>query len=238
MQTAQVKLSVPHQQVYQDNFNYLSSQVVGHLVDLNEEIGYLNQIVFNSLSTASPLDVAAPWSVYGLLLNICRLGLSLNPEKKLAYVMPSWSETGEIIMKLYPGYRGEIAIASNFNVIKNANAVLVYENDHFRIQAATGEIEHFVTSLSIDPRVRGACSGGYCRSVLMDNTIQISYLSIEEMNAIAQNQIEANMGNTPWNSIWRTEMNRVALYRRAAKDWRQLIKATPEMQSALSDTEY
>ncbi|MCU7962098.1 MULTISPECIES: recombinase RecT [unclassified Shewanella] len=238
MQTAQVKLSVPHQQVFQDNFNYLSSQIVGHQVDLNEEIGYLNQIVFNSLATTSPLDVAASWSVYRLLLNVCRLGLSLDPEKKLAYVIPSLTETGEKIMKLYPGYRGEIAIASNANVLKNANAVLVYENDHFRIQAATGEIEHFVTSLSIDPRVRGACSGGYCRSVLMDGSVLMSYLSIEEMDSIAQHQIEANMGNTPWNSIWRTEMNRVALYRRAAKDWRQLIKATPEMQSSLLDTEF
>lgn len=229
---------VPFQQVFQDNFNYLSSQVTNQLVDLNEEIGYFNQIVFNSLSTTMPLDRAAPWSVFDLLVNICRLGLSLNPEKKLAYVMPEQSQTGEMIVKLYPGYRGEIAIASNFNVIKNTNAVLVYEKDNFRIQAATGEIEHFVTSLSIDPLVRGACTGGYCRSVLTDDTLQISYLSIEEMDAIAQNQIEMNMGNTPWNSIWRTEMRRVALYRRAAKDWRQLIKSTPENQAALYSTEH
>lgn len=230
--------TVPFQHIFQDNFNYLSSQVVGNIIDLNEEIGYFNQIVFNSLSTTTPLDRAAPWSVYDLLLNVCRLGLSLNPEKKLAYVMPSKSETGELIVKLYPGYRGEIAIASNFNVIKSANATLVYDKDHFRIQAATGEIEHSVTSLSIDPNVRGACSGGYCRSVLTDNTVQISYLSIEEMDAIAQNQIEMNMGNTPWNSIWRTEMRRVAIYRRAAKDWRQLIKATSDTKLALLSTEY
>jgi recombinational DNA repair protein RecT len=230
--------TVPFQQVFQDNFQYLSSQVANQLVDLNEEIGYFNQIVFNSLSTTMPLDRAASWSVFDLLVNICRLGLSLNPEKKLAYVMPSESPTGEMIVKLYPGYRGEIAIASNFNVIKNTNAVLVYEKDHFRIQAATGEIEHFVTSLSIDPSVRGACTGGYCRSVLVDGTVQISYLSIEEMDAIAQNQIEMNLGNTPWNSIWRTEMRRVALYRRAAKDWRQLIKSTPETQTALHSTEH
>jgi recombinational DNA repair protein RecT len=230
--------TVPFQQVYQDNFRYLSSQVIDNIVELNQEIGYLNQIVFNSLSTINPLDRAAPWSVYELLLNICRLGLSLNPEKKLAYVMPSQTESGEMIMKLYPGYRGEIAIASNFNVIKSANATLVYDKDHFRFQAATGEIEHFVTSLSIDPSVRGACSGGYCRSVLTDDTVQISYLSIEEMDTIAQNQIEMNMGNTPWNSIWRSEMRRVAIYRRAAKNWRQLIKASKDTNSALLSTAY
>lgn len=230
--------TIPFQDVFSKNFDYLSSQVVNNAIDLNEEISYLNHIIFNSQATANPFTMAAPWSVYELLLNMCRLGLTLNPEKKLAYVLPTHLETGEMVLKLYPGYRGEIAIASNFMVIQNTTATLVYEKDQFRIQVATNDVEHYVTSLSIDPHIRGACSGGYCRSILMDGSVHIAYMSIEELDAIAQNQIEMNMGNTPWNSIWRTEMRRVALYRRAAKDWRNMIKAPSDIQTALLSTEY
>jgi recombinational DNA repair protein RecT len=230
--------TIPFQDVFSESFTYLSSQITDQSIDLNEEIFYLNRIIFNSQSSANPFSMAAPWSVYELLLNVCRLGLSLNQEKKLAYVMPSHTETGEMVLKLYPGYRGEIAIATNFNVIKNTSATLVYEKDEFRMQVANNDVEHLVTSLSIDPNVRGACSGGYCRSVLTDGSIHIAYMSIEELDAIAQNQIEMNMGNTPWNSIWSTEMRRVALYRRGAKDWRTMIKTSFDMQSALLSTEY
>ncbi|MGI2039640.1 recombinase RecT [Shewanella frigidimarina] len=229
---------IPFQHVFTESFAYLSSQVIGQSIDLNEEINYLNHIIFNSENTATPFSEAAPWSVYELLLNMCRLGLSLNPVKKLAYVMPSYTETGELQLKLYPGYRGEIAIATQFNVIKNTSATLVYEKDQFRVQVANNDVEHFVTSLSIDPSVRGACTGGYCRSVLIDGSVHVSYMSIEELDAIAQNQIEMKMGNTPWNSIWATEMRRVALYRRGAKDWRNMINASSDTRSALYSTEY
>ncbi|GGP71911.1 hypothetical protein GCM10009347_40900 [Shewanella algicola] len=230
--------TIPFQHVFASNFSYLSSQIVNNAINLNEEISYLNQVILNSQSTSTPFSTATEWSVIDLLLNLCRLGLSLNPEKKLAYVLPSYSETGEMALKLYPGYRGEIAIASHFNIIQNTMANLVYEKDRFSVQMATNDVEHIVTSLSIDPNVRGACSGGYCRSILTDGSVHLAYMSIEELDAIAQNQIEMTMGNTAWNSIWRSEMRRVALYRRAAKDWRNMINSTPETQQALISTDY
>tara|TARA_R110002050_G_scaffold27724_1_gene71830 strand:- start:2553 stop:3251 length:699 start_codon:yes stop_codon:yes gene_type:complete len=230
--------TIPFQHVFSQHFAYLSSQAFDSSFNLNEEISYLNQIIFNSQSTTAPMSMAADWSVFDLLLNLARLGLSLNPEKKLAYVLPRYVETGEMALKLYPGYRGEIAIATNFKIIQNTMSTLVYEKDQFKVQVATNDVEHFVTSLSLDPNVRGVCSGGYCRSVLTDGSVHVAYMSIEELDAIAQNQIEMNMGNTPWNSIWRSEMRRVALYRRAAKDWRNMITASNETKYALLSTEY
>ncbi|GIU40964.1 hypothetical protein TUM3794_20190 [Shewanella colwelliana] len=229
-------MTVPFHEIYQNNFDYLLSQQVDRTIDLNEEIGYLTQLILNAENSYQPLSIAAPWSVKDVLLNLCRLGLSLNPTKKLAYVLMNVTEAGEPYLKLHPGYRGEIAMATKFGVIKSAAATLVYEKDHFRIQPSTNEVEHFVTSLSIDTSVRGLCTGGYCRSVLTDNTIHYSYMSIEELDAIAQNQIEMTMGNTPWNGVWCTEMRRTAIYRRAAKDWRQMIKAGDKTLLALSET--
>ncbi|AYV11392.1 MULTISPECIES: recombinase RecT [Shewanella] len=219
-------MAIPFQEIYQRNFDYLLTQQADKSIDLNEEIGFLTHLIVSSMDSYQPMVNAAAWSVREVLVTLCRLGLSLDPAKKLAYVMMAGVETAEPYLKLHPGYRGEIAIATKFGVIQNATATLVYEQDHFRLQPSTNEVEHFVTSLSIDPAVRGLCTGGYCRSVLTNGSIHYSYMSIEELDAIAQNQIEMTMGNTPWNGIWLTEMRRIALYRRASKDWRQMMKST------------
>lgn len=153
----------------------------------------------------------------------------------MAFIAGEVDIYGNPVMKMHVGYRGEIALATQFNIIKSASANLVFENDEFKSFGANKEVEHIITSLSSTQR--GQCSGGYCRSVLANGDILNATLSIEEMDSIAVSQIEHTMGNTPWNSVWCNEMRKVALYRRAAKDWRQRLYANPALTHSLNYTD-
>jgi recombinational DNA repair protein RecT len=206
--------------------------------DLNNEINYFDRTVFAMAQNGYPINQLPEWSIENTLQTAVSLGLSFNPDTHHCYLLVEPApEFGAYILKLKTGYRGEIAIATRFNVITGASATLVYEADIFEASMGDGEIVHKVRTLSNDITVRGKCVGGYCISMLTDKTKLNTFMPIEEMDAIAQMQIENCQGQTPWNGVWRDEMRKVALYRKAAKDWRARIIASNAAMAALTQTQ-
>ncbi|MGI2115558.1 recombinase RecT [Shewanella frigidimarina] len=227
-------MTIPFTQLFQQSFPELNRKNTG-FVDLNDEIQHLNQIIWRSKMSGFDLSQAQEYSVHQVLETIVTLGISIDPQKKLAFIAGEVDIYNNPVIKMHVGYRGEIALATQFNIIKSASANLVFENDEFKSFGANKEVEHVITSLSTT--LRGQCSGGYCRSVLGNGDILNATLSIEEMDAIAVSQIEHTMGNTAWNSVWCNEMRKVAIYRRAAKDWRQRLYANPALKHSLNYTD-
>lgn len=225
----------PFHQLFLDSFNQLNAKNLHAFVDLNDEIAHLKNFIWKDRQSPFNLTQCQEYSVYEVLEAIVTLGISIDPKKKLAYLAGEYDHNQQPVLKIYIGYRGEIALATQFNVINSATANLVYENDIFKSFGATQEVEHTITTLSTAQR--GNCTGGYCRSVMPSGEILNSFISIEELDEIARNQIENLQGNTPWNTIWRHEMYKVALYRRAAKDWRQRLYSHPELAKPLLYTD-
>ncbi len=227
-------MNFPFSQLFSESFAKINAKNTG-FVDLNEEIKHLNTIIWKSKQSGFDLAQVQPYSVYEVLETIVTLGISIAPSKKLAFVSGALDVCGNPIMTITIGYRGEIALATQFNIIRSASASLVFENDKFRFLGTNQEVQHMITSLSSEQR--GKCSGGYCRAVLADGEILNATLSIEEMDAIGSTQIENMQGQTPWNGIWRDEMRKVALYRRASKDWRQRLYSNPALINSLIYTD-
>lgn len=205
---------------------------------LDAEISHFDRAIFALGRNGRPTEFVPEWSFEAVLQQIVSLGISCSPDAKHCYLECEHSpEFNAPLLKLNIGYRGEIAIATRFGVITGANATLVFANDVFEASPSMGEINHKIRSLSSDENVRGACTGGYCISTRPDGSKINTFMPIEEMDAIAQTQIEFTQGNTPWNSVWRNEMRRVALYRKASKDWRARINAKPAAMAALVNTQ-
>lgn len=223
------------QDLFQHSFNRLNAKNVHNFINLNDEMGHIAHFDVQNWRGSINLSQCQDYSIYEVLESIVTLGISIDPKKKLAFLTIEFDHNQQPILKINIGYRGEIALATQFNVITSATANLVFDNDIFKSHGPTKEVEHTITSLSSTQR--GECTGGYCRSVMSNGELLNSFLSIEELDEIARCQIENLQGNTPWNTIWRDEMRKVALYRRAAKEWRLRLFSKPELVRPLLYTD-
>ena len=220
------------QSLYDTHFQRLESKIGFNHTNLIDEINNLEVLIWKSEGTNAPLRQCSELSILNVLETVCIYGLTLNQQSQECFIDAKFMpEQRGFEARLVIGYRGYIKIATLFNVIKAATATLVYESDHFTSHGPNEEIEHNITTLSINPQVRGKCVGGYCRALLPDGGVLNSFISIEELDSIAHGQIEATLGNTPWNSIWATEMRRIAVYRRAGKEWMQKLCSTHELNN-------
>ncbi|QIR16308.1 recombinase RecT [Shewanella aestuarii] len=149
-------MTIPFSQLFQQTFEELNRKNTG-FVDLNNEIKHLNQLIWQSRTTGFDLSNAQDYSVYNTLESIVTLGISIDPQKKLAFIAGEVDIYGNPVMRLHIGYRGEIALATQFNIIKSASANLVFEHDQFKSFGPNKEVEHIITTLSSNQR--GQCCG-------------------------------------------------------------------------------
>jgi recombination protein RecT len=93
-------------------------------------------------------------SVVDAVVNVAAIGVSLNPARKQAYLVP---RDGRICLDI--SYMGLMDLAIEAGAIKWAQAALVYQNDTFTLHGLDKAPTHSHDPFSKD---RGECVGVYC----------------------------------------------------------------------------
>lgn len=157
-----------------------------------------------------------PDSLANALLDLARLGLSLSPTAKQAYLVPR-SSKGKGIVVATPSYLGFEHGAMRSGKVTLIQTDLVYENDEFKrwTEETGAKLMHIPAR-----KDRGELEGGYCLARFGNGEVRIEYMSAEDIEACRKASIRQNKGVVPpsWQNF-ESEMQKAKVVRRAAKHW-------------------
>lgn len=179
-----------------------------------EQIFATQQLMNNSYA----LEVAknSTSSLKLAMYNVAAVGLSLNPNLGLAYLVPRRlrkNEPPRIVLDI--SYRGLIAIGVDVGSIRWAKSELVYENDQFTYQGPAEKPIHICDPFSND---RGVLRGGYCIAELPSGGFLVEAMSVAEMDKIRDKSEAFKKGFGPWVE-WEEQMRLKCPVKRGSKWW-------------------
>lgn len=143
--------------------------------------------------------------------NLSAIGISLNPAKKQAYLVPRNN-----VICLDISYMGLMDLATATGSILWVQADVVREKDVFELNGLGKEPNHKHNPFAKD---RGEIVGAYVTAKTKDGDYLTDCMSIDEINAIkARSQAVKSGKTTPWNTD-PVEMYKKTVVKRAYKYW-------------------
>lgn len=161
-----------------------------------------------------------PESVADALLDASRLGLSLSPTTKHAYLVPYGGKSPKVT--LCPSYIGMEQAVLRSKKVTLIQTEIVYENDTFErwVSASGADFKHVPAR-----RDRGAFEGVYCLARFANGESHMEYMSAVDVEACRQAAIRKNAkpgeeGKEPpaWK-FFTDEMRKKCVVRRGSKHW-------------------
>jgi len=185
--------------------NSFQNVLVDKSINFEREAGFAIQIL-TSGDFIAKLAVGDRQSVVNAVTNIAAIGISLNPAKKQAYLVP---RKGKICLDI--SYMGLLHLAQVSGAIQWGQCKLVHASDTYESNGLDKAPTHRYNAFGD----RGSVVGGYCTV----KTAQGDYLT-EEMSLAEVKQVEASSKakNGPWQKWW-DEMARKTIVKRASKYW-------------------
>lgn len=159
------------------------------------------------IATGSP---SGRQSTMSAIKNIASIGISLNPARKQAYLVP---RKGRICLDI--SYQGLIDIAVQSGSIKWAQSRIVHEKDFFELNGVDKEPTHRFQPFGD----RGHIVGVYVTVKTIDGDYLTEAMSVDEVNVIRdRSESFKKHGNGPWLDFW-SEMAKKTVVKRAQKYW-------------------
>lgn len=187
---------------------------VDQSVEFAREQEFALQVLYNN-DYSRKIALANPQSVRDAVTNIAAIGISLNPAKKQAYLVP---RKGGICLDIsYIGLT-ELAVASGS--IRWVKAEVVRQADRLQLNGFDKPPHHEYDPFRTD---RGDIVGVYCVAKTIDGDYLTDTMSIAEVNAI-RDRSEAwkawvsKQKSCPWVTD-PAEMIKKTLVKRASKMW-------------------
>lgn len=187
---------------------------VDQSLEFAREQEFALQVLYNN-DYSRKIALANPQSVRDAVTNIAAIGISLNPAKKQAYLVP---RKGGICLDIsYIGLT-ELAVASGS--IRWVKAEVVRQADRLQLNGFDKPPHHEYDPFSTD---RGDIIGVYCVAKTIDGDYLTDTMSIAEVNAI-RDRSEAwkawisKQKSCPWVTD-PAEMIKKTLVKRASKMW-------------------
>lgn len=150
-------------------------------------------------------------SLIAAVVNIAAIGISLNPAKRQAYLVP---RDGKICLDI--SYMGLMDLAIDSGSIRWGQAELVYESDVFELVGVDKEPVHKRAPFARD---RGQVVGVYVVVKTVDGDYLTDTMSREEIDGImARSQSVKSGKSSPWKTDW-GEMAKKTVVKRAYKYW-------------------
>ena len=152
-----------------------------------------------------------PNSLMAAMSNVAACGLSLNPAKKEAYLVP---RKGNICLD--PSYMGLVKLATDTGSIVWAQAKLVHEKDNYEVHGVDERPTHSHSPFGD----RGPIIGVYCVAKTKDGAYLTESMAISDVHAIRDRSeaYKKNPQRTPWYSD-EGEMIKKTVVKRASKMW-------------------
>lgn len=183
-------------------------------VNFDREASFAVQVL-TSNDYALGLAMKNRQSVVNAVTNLAAIGLSLNPAKKQAYLVP---RDGKICLDI--SYIGLVELAVASGSVRWVKAELVREADEFALRGMDQLPVHKFNPFSKD---RGAITGVYCVAKTADGDYLTEVMSIDEVYAIRDRSsawkawVEKKK-KCPWVTD-EGEMVRKTCTKRASKYW-------------------
>ncbi len=149
-------------------------------------------------------------SFQNAIINVAAIGISLNPAKKHAYLVP---REGKVCLDI--SYMGLLHIATSGGSIIWGQAKIVYSNDTYQNQGLTKEPMHHYNAFCD----RGDAIGCYCTVKLPNGDFMTEEMDRETIHGIRnRSKGYASGKNSPWKTD-ELEMWRKTVVKRASKYW-------------------
>lgn len=198
---------------------FLSKQISKD-INFDAEAGFAIQ----ALSTSYAIKVALgnPQAVIDAVTNLAAIGLSLNPAKKQAYLVP---RGGKICLDV--SYMGLIDLVVDTGSILWAQCLVVYSDDDFALQGFDKAPHHKFNPFS---KERGEIVGAYACVKTPTGDYLTHAMPISDIYAIRErSQSWIADGATPWKSDV-VEMIKKTVIKQAYKYW---PKTSPQLDNAI-----
>jgi len=196
-------------------------------LEFNQEQIFATQMLMHN-SYLLEVAIKNPTSLRLAMYNVAAVGLSLNPNQGLAYLVPRRLRSNEdpkVMLDI--SYRGLISIGVESGAIHWAKPELVYSNDKKFIYKGPAQIpEHDFDPFDTD---RGDVRGGYCIAELPTGGVLVEAMSKADMDKIRNKSEAFKKGFGPWKD-WEDQMQLKSIVKRASKWWPM---STPRMAKAL-----
>lgn len=166
-------------------------------------------------------------SVINAVSNIAAIGLSLNPAKKQAYLVP---RDGSICLDI--SYLGLLDLAIATGSVRWGQCKLVHASDTFELEGLDKQPQHKYQPFSTD---RGAIVGVYCVIKTSDGDYLTHAMAIEDVYAIrdrssAWKAFLAKKKTCPWSTD-EGEMIKKTCIKQACKYWPRV--ETSKLETAI-----
>lgn len=186
------------------------SMLVDRSINFEREAGFAIQVL-TANDYVAKLAAGDRQSVVNAVTNIAAIGISLNPAKKQAYLVP---RKGKICLDI--SYMGLIDLAVQSNSIMWAQADLVYANDAFTLNGFDKPPTHSFNPFS---KERGDVVGAYVVVKMHTGDYLTECMSREEIDAIKNRSESVKAGkSSPWDTDY-GEMAKKTVVKRAYKYW-------------------
>jgi recombination protein RecT len=195
--------------VYGAEINFQNA-LADRSLNFEREAGFAIQILTAS-EYITKMAVSDRQSVVNAVTNIAAIGISLNPAKKQAYLVP---RKGKICLDI--SYMGLIDLAVQSGSILWAQADLVYANDAFTLNGFDRPPTHSFNPFSKD---RGEMIGAYVVVKTHAGDYLTGCMSKDEIDSIKARSESVKSGKqSPWDTDY-GEMAKKTVVKRAYKYW-------------------
>lgn len=179
-------------------------------INFEKEAGFAIQVLQNN-DYALKVATGNRQSVINAVTNVAAIGISLNPAKRQAYLVP---RDGRICLDI--SYMGLIDLAVATGSIRWAQAELVRANDTFALNGFDAPPTHVFNPFSKD---RGEMVGAYVVVKTADGDYLTTPMSKDEIDAIMNRSQSVKSGkSSPWKTDY-GEMAKKTVVKRAYKYW-------------------
>jgi recombination protein RecT len=179
-------------------------------LNFEREAGFAIQIL-TANDYISKLAVNGKQSVVDAVTNVAAIGISLNPAKKQAYLVP---RKGKICLDI--SYMGLIDLAVSAGSVLWAQADLVYQGDAFTLNGFDRPPTHSYNPFSSD---RGPMVGAYAVVKTSSGDYLTETMSRGDIDAIKNRSESVKAGkSSPWDTDY-GEMAKKTVVKRGSKYW-------------------
>lgn len=191
----------------QDSF---AAVLIDRSISFDREAEFATQALYGN-DFAMKIALQNRQSVINAVVNIAAIGISLNPAKRQAYLVP---RDGKICLDI--SYMGLMDLAIDSGAIRWAQAEIVRESDAFVLNGFDKPPSHSYSPFSSN---RGEVVGAYVVVKTASGDYLTTCMSRDEIDgAMNRSQSVKSGKSSPWKTDW-CEMAKKTVVKRAYKYW-------------------
>lgn len=228
---------IPNLPFVEEKFTALLGHIQRVPKDVAQSMFHAEKFHFlKRINESADLRACEPLSLYGVFVDIAVNGLSLDPTKKLVYIIPGSVNIGSkdspvwvkrASLEISP--QGELSIRQRDGQLKYAdNVVIVYEGDTF--EPGIGQDGKKYVNYKLNASHTTTIMGAFIRIVRLDGSVDFQWLLREDIARLKGYSERKNKGHA--NALYSSNNGQIDTGFLAAKMIKHAFKTYPKARVA------